>query len=154
MMHFNIICVGKIKEAYLQTAIADYVTRLSKYVKIDIIEVPEDNSPQTEKRIEKEGEMLLKRISSNSCIVALDLHGKEISSEKLAEYISNRAVSGCSDFSFVIGGSDGISKAITSKADMRLCLSPMTFTHQMIRLIIAEQLYRAMKINNGEQYHK
>ena len=98
--------------------------------------------------------MLLKRISSNSCIVALDLHGKQISSEKLAEYISDRAVSGCSDFSFVIGGSDGISKEVTSKADMRLCLSPMTFTHQMTRLIIAEQLYRAMKINNGEQYHK
>lgn len=154
MMHFNIVCVGKIKEAYLQAAIADYVTRLSKYVKIDIIEVPEDNSPQMDKRIEKEGEMLLKRISANSCIVALDLHGKEISSENLASFISDKAVSGVSDFSFVIGGSDGIAKAVTSRADMRLCLSPMTFTHQMTRLIIAEQLYRAMKINSGEQYHK
>ena len=154
MMHFNIVCVGKIKETYLQTAIADYAVRLSKYVKFDIIEVPEDNSAQIDKRIEKEGEMLLKRISPSSCIVALDLHGKEISSERLAEYLRGKAVDGTSDFSFVIGGSDGISKAVTSKADMRLCLSPMTFTHQMTRLIIAEQLYRAMKINSGEQYHK
>ena len=76
------------------------------------------------------------------------------SSEKLASFISDKAVSGVSEFSFVIGGSDGIAKAVTSRADMRLCLSPMTFTHQMTRLIIAEQLYRAMKINNGEQYHK
>lgn len=154
MMKINIVCVGKIKEAYMQKAISDYATRLSKYVKLEIIEVAEDNSPQTEKRITKEGELLLKRISTGSCIVALDLHGKMISSEKLAEYISAKTVSGCSEISFVIGGSDGISSAVTGRADLRLCLSPMTFTHQMSRLIIAEQLYRAMKIINGEQYHK
>lgn len=154
MMRFYIIGVGKIKETYMQQAIADYVKRLSKYVKIDIIEVPEDNSPQEEKRIEKEGQMLLKRIPTGSVIVVLDLHGKEINSEKLAEYIGSKTVAGKSDFVFVIGGSDGISSEITSRADLRLCLSPMTFTHQMTRLIIAEQLYRAMKINNGEQYHK
>lgn len=154
MMRFYIIGVGKIKETYMQQAIADYVKRLSKYVKIDIIEVPEDNSPQEEKRIEKEGQMLLKRIPAGSVIVALDLHGKQLNSEKLAEYISSKTVAGKSDFVFVIGGSDGISSEITSRADLRLCLSPMTFTHQMTRLIIAEQLYRAMKINNGEQYHK
>ena len=154
MMRFYIIGVGKIKETYMQQAISDYVLRLSKYVKIDIIEVAEDNSPQAEKRIEKEGQMLLKRIPTGSVIVALDLHGKQLASEKLAEYISNKTVEGKSDFVFVIGGSDGISAKITSRADLRLCLSPMTFTHQMTRLIITEQLYRAMKINNGEQYHK
>lgn len=154
MMHFTILCVGKIKEKYMQEAIKDYVCRLTKYVKIEITEVSEDASPQREKRIFKEGEALLKKISQSSCVVALDLHGKEISSERLAEYIESKSVSGTSDFVFVIGGSDGIDKAVTDRADLRLCLSPMTFTHQMTRLILAEQLYRAMKINNGEQYHK
>lgn len=154
MMHFTILCVGKIKEQYMQAAIKDYICRLSKYVKIEVIEVAEDNSPQREKRILKEGELLMKKIPQGSCVVALDLHGKEISSEKLAKYIEDKSVSGASDFIFVIGGSDGIDKAITDRADLRLCLSPMTFTHQMTRLILSEQLYRAMKINSGEQYHK
>lgn len=154
MMHFTILCVGKIKETYLQAAVADYVSRLSKYVRIDVIEVAEENHPLREKRIEKEGESLLRKISPNSCVVALDLHGREISSEKLASYLSGKTVSGNSDFTFVIGGSDGISDCVTARADLRLCLSPMTFPHQMARLILAEQLYRAMKINHGEQYHK
>ena len=153
-MRFTILCVGKIKEAYMQAAIKDYMTRLTKYAKVSIVEVPEDNHPVMEKRIEKEGEALLKKITPGSCVVALDLHGKEISSEKFAEYFKEKTVSGVSEFVFVIGGSDGIDKKITKIADMRLCLSPMTFTHQMTRLILAEQLYRAMKINNGEQYHK
>ena len=82
MMHFTILCVGKIKETYLQAAVADYVSRLSKYVRIDVIEVAEENHPLREKRIEKEGESLLRKIAPNSCVVALDLHGREISSEK------------------------------------------------------------------------
>lgn len=154
MMHFTIVCVGKIKESYLRAAILDYIDRLSKYVKIEIIEVTEDSHPETQKRIEREGDALLRKIAIGSCIVALDLHGKEVSSEKLASYISGKAVSGVSDFVFVIGGSDGIDARVTAAADLRLCLSPMTFTHQMTRFILAEQLYRAMKINNGEQYHK
>lgn len=154
MIHFTIACVGKLKETYMQAAVADYVKRLSRYAVMNTIEVPESNDASADKRIEKEGEALLKRIPAQSRVIALDLHGKEMSSEQLAEYISDQTVEGCSDFTFVIGGSDGIARSITSKADVRLCLSRMTFPHQLTRLILAEQLYRAMKINNGEQYHK
>lgn len=154
MIHFTVLCIGKIKESYLQKAIADYTTRLSKYAKVEIVELPEENFPEAARRIEKEGERLLKRIAPGSCVVALDLHGKELSSERFAAYINGKTVSGVSDFTFVIGGSDGIADAVTAAAELRLCLSPMTFTHQMTRLILAEQLYRAMKINSGEQYHK
>lgn len=153
-MHFTILCVGRIKEAYLQAAVADYIGRIGKYARTDVTEVAEENHPIREKRIAKEGEALLKRIAPGSCVVALDLHGREISSEKLASYIEEKTVSGTSDFTFVIGGSDGISSGVTARADLRLCLSPMTFPHQLTRLILAEQLYRAMKINHGEQYHK
>ena len=138
----------------MQAAVSDYVRRISKYALINITEVSEANESSPEKRIEKEGEALLRRISPSGDLIALDLHGKQMTSEQLAEYISLRTLEGCSDFTFVIGGSDGISQSITSKANLRLCLSKMTFTHQMTRLILAEQLYRAMKINNGEQYHK
>lgn len=154
MIHFTILCVGKLKENYLRAAVADYVGRLSKYTKIDIVEVPEDNHTVSAKRIDAEGASLVKKIVPGSCVIALDLHGRELSSERLAEYIAEKTVAGNSDFTFVIGGSDGIGNQVTSRADLRLCLSPMTFPHQLTRLILAEQLYRAMKINNGEQYHK
>ena len=97
---------------------------------------------------------LLKRIAPGSSVVAMDLHGKMIDSPALASWISQKTLSGTSHFTFVIGGSDGIDSRICQMADLRLCLSPMTFTHQMTRLILAEQLYRAMKINAGEKYHK
>lgn len=147
MMHFTILCVGKLKEDYLRKAVADYVTRLSKYAKTEIIEVGESDIPG-------EGDALLKRISTGTCVVAMDLHGKMIDSPTLASWISQKTLSGISHFTFVIGGSDGIDPRICKIADLRLCLSPMTFTHQMTRLILAEQLYRAMKINAGEKYHK
>ena len=153
-MHFTILCVGKIKEAYLQEAVADYASRLSKYVRLEITEVSEDNHPFREKRIAKEGEALLRRIAPGSCVIALDLHGREISSEALASYLSGKTVSGTSDFTFVIGGSDGISGCVTSRSDLRLCLSPMTFPHQMMRVILMEQIYRSFKILKNETYHK
>lgn len=153
-MRFTILCVGKIKEAYMQSAINDYIKRLSKYAKVTVTEVMEENHPAAERRIEKEGEALLKKITPGSCTIALDLHGKEMTSESFASYFKEKTVSGISEFVFVIGGSDGIDSRITKAADIRLCLSPMTFTHQMTRLILAEQIYRAMKINSGEQYHK
>ncbi len=147
MMHFTILCVGKLKEEYMRKAVADYVLRLSKYAKTEVIEVGESDIPG-------EGDALLKRLAPSSCVVAMDLHGKMIDSPALASWISQKTLSGTSHFTFVIGGSDGIDSRICKMADLRLCLSPMTFTHQMTRLILAEQLYRAMKINAGEKYHK
>ncbi|MBR5280159.1 MAG: 23S rRNA (pseudouridine(1915)-N(3))-methyltransferase RlmH [Clostridia bacterium] len=146
-MHFTILCVGKLKEDYMRKAVADYVLRLSKYAKTEVIEVGESDIPG-------EGDALLKRIAPGSSVVAMDLHGKMIDSPALASWISQKTLSGTSHFTFVIGGSDGIDNRICQMADLRLCLSPMTFTHQMTRLILAEQLYRAMKINAGEKYHK
>ena len=147
MMRFTILCVGKLKEDYMRKAVADYVLRLSKYAKTEVIEVGESDIPG-------EGDALLKRIAPGSSVVAMDLHGKMIDSPALASWISQKTLSGTSHFTFVIGGSDGIDSRICQMADLRLCLSPMTFTHQMTRLILAEQLYRAMKINAGEKYHK
>ena len=147
MMHFTILCVGKLKEEYMRKAVADYVLRLSKYAKTEVIEVGESDIPG-------EGDALLRRLAPGSCVVAMDLHGKMIDSPALASWISQKTLSGTSHFTFVIGGSDGIDSRICQMADLRLCLSPMTFTHQMTRLILAEQLYRAMKIYAGEKYHK
>lgn len=147
MIRFTFLCVGKLKEDYTKKAMADYCTRLSKYGNISTVEVSESD-------IEGEGEALFKKIPERAYVIALDLHGKMISSEEFAEKLNRETVSGASHFVFVIGGSDGISKKVTDRADMRLCLSPMTFTHQMTRVIIAEQIYRAMKIISGETYHK
>ncbi len=147
MMRFTVLCVGKLKEEYMRKAVADYVLRLSKYAKTEVIEVGESDIPG-------EGDALLKRLAPGSCVVAMDLHGKMIDSPALASWIAQKTLSGTSHFTFVIGGSDGIDPRICQMADLRLCLSPMTFTHQMTRLILAEQLYRAMKINAGEKYHK
>ena len=148
MLHFTILCVGKIKEAYMRDAIADYMRRLTKYGKTEIIEVGEDIS------VKKEGEAILSRIRERSYVIALDLKGKMYTSPQLAQMLSQCAASGYSHFTFIIGGSDGLSAAVTERADCRLCMSAMTFPHQMARLILLEQLYRAMKINNGEKYHK
>ncbi len=147
MMHFTILCVGKLKEDYMRKAVADYITRLSKYAKTEVLEVAESDIPG-------EGDALLRRVSPGTCVVAMDLHGKMMDSPALATWISRKTLSGTSHFTFVIGGSDGIDTRICQLADLRLCLSPMTFTHQMTRLILSEQLYRAMKINAGEKYHK
>ena len=148
MMHFTILCVGSVKEKYMREAIADYSARLSHYVRLDTVEVPEGVS------VKKEGEALLARIPERCLVVALDLKGKMYSSEDLARMIETRAASGNSRFVFIIGGSDGLDPAVTQRADIRLCMSEMTFPHQLARLIISEQLYRAMKILSGEKYHK
>jgi len=147
-MKITVLCVGKIKEKYMVSAIDDYEKRLSHYCKIEIIEVNEEYT------IEKEAASLIKRIPDGSMVIALDLKGIKITSPGLAEYIEKSTVEGTSAFTFVIGGSLGLDKSILQKSYMSLCLSDMTFTHQMARLLILEQLYRAMKINSGETYHK
>lgn len=148
MLKITFLCVGTIKEKYMQEAIKDYVTRMSKSYKIDIIECKERST------IKEEGDGQLARLPEGSFLVALDLNGKQMTSPELAKLIADKTVEGVSHITFAIGGSDGLDERIAEKADVRLCLSKMTFTHQMARFILSEQLYRAMKINNGEKYHK
>ena len=148
MLKITVVAVGTVKEQYMRDAIAEYVKRMSREYKVTFEECRECAT------VAEEGELLLKKIPKDSFVVALDLHGRQMSSEKFASFMSGKTLEGVSHFAFVIGGSEGIDKKVTDAAGLRLCLSEMTFTHQMTRLILAEQLYRAMKINNGEKYHK
>jgi len=148
MLHFTILCVGTVKEKYMRDAIADYFQRLRKFVKIDCIEVSESDT------VKKEGEALVAKIPERAYVVALDLGGKALTSPGLSEMIEKKASEGYSHFVFIIGGSEGLSDEVRARSDFRLSMSEMTFPHQMARLIISEQLYRAMKISHGERYHK
>lgn len=148
MLKITILTVGTIKEKYMRDAINDYLTRMERSYKINVIECREQNT------IHEEGDGQLAKIPENSFVIALDLAGKQLTSPELADLILRTTTNGVSHITFVIGGSDGIDPRIVERADFRLCLSKMTFTHQMARLILAEQIYRAMKINNGEKYHK
>ena len=148
MLKITILAVGKIKEKYMREAIGDYVTRMSKNYKVQFLEAPELDS------VKKEGDELLRLMPEGAYPVALDLEGKMLSSTELAAFIDRSAVEGVSHFVFVIGGSDGLDRRVVEKSKLSLCLSRMTFPHQMARLILCEQLYRAMKINSGQLYHK
>lgn len=154
MLRISIICVGKIKEKYMQEAISDYCLRLTKYSKISIIEVPEDQNSDVSKRIDAECDAMIRKTPPDAYKIVLDLKGSMLSSEQLAEQIEKIPLQGFSHIVFYIGGSDGLSEKIRKFSDSSFCMSKLTFTHQMARLILTEQIYRAMKINNGEKYHK
>ena len=159
-MRINIVCVGKIKEKYLKLGIAEFKKRLSKYCKLEIIELEDEKAPEnlSDKEMlmikEKEGKKILSKIKDNSYVIALAIDGKNLSSEELAETINKLGVRGISNITFVIGGSLGLSDEVLSRADYKLSFSKMTFPHQLMRLILLEQVYRAYRINNGEPYHK
>lgn len=159
-MNITIIAVGKLKEKYLKSAIDEYSKRLGRYCKIHIIEVADEKTPDNASAKdeliikEKEGEKILKNIKDNIFVIALDLKGKMLSSEEFADYIDKSAVAGKSNFAFVIGGSLGLSKEVLSRANYKLCFSKMTFPHQLFRIMLLEQIYRAFRINKGEPYHK
>ena len=156
----NIVCVGKIKEKYLKLGIDEFKKRLSKYCKLEIIELEDEKAPEnlSDKEMlmikEKEGKKILSKIKDNSYVIALAIDGKNLSSEELAETINKLGVRGISNITFVIGGSLGLSDEVLSRADYKLSFSKMTFPHQLMRLILLEQVYRAYRINNGEPYHK
>ena len=152
-MKVNIICVGKIKESFFNDAIAEYKKRLSRFCNFSIIEVDED-SKQTNISIksEKESKMLLEKCKG--AIVALDGKGKMLSSEDLAEYIEKKEISGISEISFVIGGSNGLSKTILDSADIVVSFGKITYPHQLFRVVLSEQIYRAFTIIKGLPYHK
>ena len=160
MLNIKLVVVGKLKEKFHKEEVNEYLKRLSKYAKVSIIEVDEekikDNSSQKENEIilVKEGNNVLKQIKDNEYLFLLDLHGKEISSEEFAKKINDLPSLNYSTITFVIGGSLGVSEALRNRSNFKLKLSPMTFTHQMTRIIILEQIYRAFKINNNEVYHK
>ncbi len=159
-MNINIICVGKLKEKYLRDAAAEYQKRLGRYCRIQIRELKEarlaENASAAEEEEVKseEGKNILKTLSSSSFVIALDIGGKEISSEQLAEKIGSLAGMGESTVDFLIGGSLGLSDEVKKRADFRLSFSPMTFPHQLMRVILLEQIYRSFKILRKEPYHK
>ena len=159
-MRINIVCVGKIKEKYLKLGIDEFKKRLSKYCKLEIIELEDEKAPEnlSDKEMliikEKEGKKILSKIKDNSYVIALAIDGKNLSSEELAETINKLGVRGISNITFVIGGSLGLSDEVLSRAYYKLSFSKMTFPHQLMRLILLEQVYRAYRINNGEPYHK
>lgn len=159
-MNITVISVGKLKEKYLKLGIEEFSKRLSKYCKLDLIELddekcPENLSPKDMLIVKgKEGKKILGKIKNNSYVIALAIDGKNLSSEELADTISKLAVRGNSHITFIIGGSLGLSDEVLSRADYKLSFSKMTFPHQLMRLILLEQVYRAFRINNNEPYHK
>ena len=164
-MNINTICIGKLKEKYWRDACDEYMKRLGAYCNINIVELKESrltgDGEKAETAVkESEGRDILARIGgaatgkSGAFVIALDMKGKKLSSEGLAEKINSLALEGKSDISFIIGGSLGLSPEVLARADYRLSFSDMTFPHQMMRVILLEQIYRAFKINHGETYHK
>lgn len=155
MMKIKIVGVGSIKEKFLKDAISEYLKRLTRFAKIEIIEVDETKiQNKSEEQVKKEeGERLLKRIGQDEFVFLLDLKGELISSEVLAQKINDLINKGISPLTFVIGGTLGLSEEVRKRANIKLSISKMTFTHQMCRMIILEQIYRAFKIINNEEYH-
>ncbi len=159
-MNISIIVVGKLKEKYLKTGIDEYLKRLSSYAKIEVVEIPDEKAPEElssaemEQVKQKEGEKLLAKLSQDSYVIALAIDGKMKSSEELADTLDKLATYGKSKIAFVIGGSLGLSEGVLKRADEKLSFSKMTFPHQLMRLILLEQVYRAYRINRNEPYHK
>ena len=158
-MKIKIYCIGKIKEQYLKDGINEYLKRISAYSNIEIIEVADSkvkdnpNSSDIEKAKNEEGDRVLKLLK-NDYLIGLDLNKKEQTSEEFAEFLHCKLVEGGSNISFVIGGSYGLSDALKKRCNTSISLSKLTFLHQMTRLILLEQIYRAFKILNNETYHK
>lgn len=159
-MRITLLTVGKIKERYLEDAIREYEKRLSRYCRLSIAAVADEKTPDgageaLERQIkEKEGQRLLSKIKDGDFVIALAIEGKMLSSEELAAKIDRLGVDGISHIVFVIGGSLGLSDAVLRRADFSLSFSKMTFPHQLMRVVLLEQIYRSFRINAGEPYHK
>lgn len=158
-MKITIVSAGKLKENYLREGITEFVKRLRPFAQLNIVEISEEKMPDSPSAREKEkfltieGNRLLKQVPVDSFLFVLDVYGKQLSSEDLAEKIRVLALSGKSNLVFVIGGTFGLSADLRKKADLLISFSRMTFTHQMVKLLLVEQIYRAFKINRGEPYH-
>ncbi len=159
-MKITIITVGKIKEQYLRDAIHEYVKRLSRYCRLEIIEVMDEKTPDNASDVveeairAKEAERILKYVREDAYVITLEIKGKQLTSEELAEKINRLGVQGTSHIIFIIGGSIGLGKEVLKKSDFALSFSKMTFPHQLMRVILLEQVYRSYRIISGEPYHK
>lgn len=161
MLRVNIICIGKIKEKYFTDAINEYSKRLSAFCKFSVIELAEEkirsntpNASQIDEVIESEGKRILQKINSSDYVVAMCIEGKMMSSEELSDTLDKISLMGNSTVDFVIGGSYGLSNSVKSRAELKLSMSKMTFPHQMARMILSEQIYRAFEISTNGKYHK
>ncbi len=159
-MKIKIVCVGKIKENFYKEAVAEYVKRLSRFSKIEITELPDEKIPdnasdkENELVLKKEGELILSAIRNDEYVISLCVEGKKYSSPAFAEKIEEIFSSGNNCIDLIIGGSLGLSDEVKKRSDLKLSFSDMTFPHQLMRVILLEQIYRAFKINNNEKYHK
>ena len=158
-MRFYVVCIGKLKDTYLRDGVAEFVKRMRPYGGITITELNEskigDKPSDADRKqvVVEEGERLLKAVPKNAYTVLLDVYGKTMSSEELAKTIAKLEVDGISDMAFIVGGAFGVSDELRKSVNYKLSFSPMTFTHQMVRLLLVEQIYRASKINRNEPYH-
>ncbi len=159
-MNITILCVGKVREAFMRDGIDEYAKRLSRYVKLTITEVPDEKTPEdasereNRKIIDTEGERLLSKIRDTDYVCALAINGKPYSSEEFSRYLSQAQIRSKGNLVFVIGGSLGLAPAVLSRADDLISFSAMTFPHQLMRMILLEQIYRGYRIMNHEPYHK
>ncbi len=159
-MKIRVIAVGKIKEKYIRDGINEYLKRLSRYCSVEIIEVEDEKTQEnlTNREIDiikdKEGKRILSKISPNSHIISLVIEGKQMSSEELANKIEDLMIEGVNDLTFIIGGSLGLSREVIEKSNLKLSFSKMTFPHQLMRMVLLEQIYRSFRIIRGEPYHK
>ena len=161
MLKINIICIGKIKEKYFTDAVGEYAKRLTAFCKFSVVELNEErirsntpNEAQIAEVIEAEGRRILQKIGALDYIAAMCIEGKLMSSEELSETLDKAALSGKSTVDFIIGGSYGLSDEVKRRADLRLSMSKMTFPHQLARVILSEQIYRAFEISTNGKYHK
>lgn len=159
-MKITILTVGKIKEKYLKDAIAEYAKRLSRYCKLEIVEVADEKTIENASQVletqirDKEAERLMKYIREDAYVITLEIKGKQLTSEEFSEKINQLGIQGKSHIIFVIGGSIGLGDEILKRSDYALSFSKMTFPHQLMRVILLEQIYRSYRIINGEPYHK
>ncbi len=159
-MNIRIVAVGKIKERYIQEGIKEFTKRLSRYCSLDIVEIDDEKAPEnlSEKEMDivkkKEGDRILSKIPQNTFIISLEIEGKQLSSEDLSKKIEDLMIDGVNDITFIIGGSLGLSEEVRNRSNFKLSFSKMTFPHQLMRLILLEQIYRAWRIMKGEPYHK
>lgn len=160
MQKMTILCTGKLKEKFYLDAVAEYVKRLSRFCKLEIIELPEERLPEKPSQaqigaaLEKEAGLIRSKLPKNGILVAMCIEGRTMSSEALAEQFSRWSVAGHSCVTFLIGSSFGLHPGVKTQAELKLSMSPMTFPHHLARVMLLEQIYRAFQINEGSRYHK